>query len=321
MIAPMDGDPLLVTGLPRSGTSWAGKMLEASGELVYINEPMSLSRPPGGSPGVLDAPIRHRFQYIDEAADDDFVGPFADTLSLRFRPVRELTAVRKPYHVARGAKYAAAFTIGSLRGKRAMLDDPNAIFALRWLTERMSVRTVVVVRDPVSLLGSWRQLGWQPQLQPILDQPDLVRDHFADDAEMIERTAAEGDWIDQMCCFWNLGNRFVRAARNDLDDVLAVRYEDLAADPLPQYEALYRWCELDWDDDAQSSIREATTASSDSGQGFSWSLRGGLSRTAFRRMDSAASVSQVDRRLDPDETERVRAATADVLALFPRTTG
>lgn len=201
-----------------------------------------------------------------------------------------------------------------------MLDDPNAIFAMRWLAGRMSVRTVAVVRDPVSMLGSWRQLGWQPQLQPILDQPALVRDHFADDRDEIERLAAEGDWLEQMCCFWNLGNRFVHAARTELDHVLAVRYEDFAADPLPQYEALYVWCGLDWDADAQASIREATTASSDSGQGFSWSLRGGLSRTAFRRMDSAASVNKVDRRLDPDETERVRAATADVLALFPRTT-
>lgn len=317
----MNGDPLLVTGLPRSGTSWTGKMLEASGEVVYINEPMSLSRPPGGSPGVLDAPIRHRFQYVDPAADEAFVGPFGDTLRLRFRPLRELTAVRKPYHVARGAKYAGAFTIGRLRGKRAMLDDPNAVFAMRWLADRMHVRTVAVVRDPVSMLGSWRQLGWQPQLQPILDQPDLVRDHFADDLAEIERLAAEGDWLEQMCCFWNLGNRFVHAARTDLDRVLAVRYEDLAADPLPQYEALYDWCGLDWDAAAQTSIREATTASSDSGQGFSWSLRGGLSRTAFRRMDSAASVNRVDRRLDPDETERVREATTDVLALFPRTTG
>ena len=315
----MDGGPLLVTGLPRSGTSWTGKMLEASGELVYINEPMSLSRPPGGSPGVLDIEVPHRFQYIDPAADADWRRAFADTLALRFHPLSELRAVRAPYHLARGAKYAAEFTLGRWRGKRAMLDDPNAIFASRWLTERMGVTTVFVVRDPVRMIGSWRQLGWQPQLQPILDQPDLLRDHLGEYADDMRNAVAGGDWLDQMCVLWNVGNRFVDAAREELD-VVVVRYEDLAAEPLAQYEALYAACGLSWTDAARSAIEEATTAASDSGQGFSWSLRGGLSRTAFRRMDSRASIAQPDRRLDPDEAERVRAATGAVLDLFPRVT-
>ena len=40
--------PILVTGLPRSGTSWVGKMLAASGELVYVNEPLNPQHPPAG---------------------------------------------------------------------------------------------------------------------------------------------------------------------------------------------------------------------------------------------------------------------------------
>ena len=64
----MNGErPILVTGIPRSGTSWVGKMLDAGGEVVYINEPLSDHRPPGRSPGVLAAPVHHRFQYISEA--------------------------------------------------------------------------------------------------------------------------------------------------------------------------------------------------------------------------------------------------------------
>ena len=70
---PMSAAPLLVTGLPRSGTSWTGKMLEASGQVVYVNEPMNTRRPPGRSPGVLNAHVQHRFQYVDPA-DDAVVG-------------------------------------------------------------------------------------------------------------------------------------------------------------------------------------------------------------------------------------------------------
>lgn len=317
----MDHHPLLVTGLPRSGTSWTGKMLEASGEVVYINEPMSLSRPPGGSPGVLDAPVRHRFQYVDPTDDAEFAAAFSDTLRLRFRPWAEIAAIRRPYHIARGAKYAATFTLGRLRGRRAMLDDPNAIFAARWLTERMGVRSVAVVRDPVGMIGSWRQLGWQPQLQPILDQPALLRDHLDADVPAMRDAVAGGDWLDQMCCLWNVGNRFVDAARHDLAGFDAVRYEDLAAAPLDGFEQLYRRSGLGWTESARASIAAATTAPADTGGGsFAWSLRGGLSRTAFRRMDSRASLNRPDTRLTADEIGRVREATAAVLARFPRTT-
>lgn len=33
---------LLVTGIHRSGTTWIGKMLAASGGLTYANEPLSV---------------------------------------------------------------------------------------------------------------------------------------------------------------------------------------------------------------------------------------------------------------------------------------
>lgn len=92
--------PLLVTGLPRSGTSWVGKTLEVGRQVVYINEPMSLSWPPGHSPGVLDARVEHRFQYIGDSSDARWARAFDDTLRLRFRPLRELAAVRGLYHLA-----------------------------------------------------------------------------------------------------------------------------------------------------------------------------------------------------------------------------
>lgn len=294
-------------------------MLEASGQVVYINEPMSTKRPPGGSPGVLGATVRHKFHYVDPQDDAAWSRAFDDTLSLRFRPVAELASVRSPYHLARGIKYATAFTVGSWRGKRAMLDDPNALFSAPWLNTTKQVRTVVVVRDPVGMIGSWRQLGWKPDLGEWLAQPALMRDHLDPERDEIESAIASGDWLEQMICLWNVGNRFVDAMRG-LDGVGVWRYEDLAHDPIEAYEALYRWCGLKWDEASRSAITEATTATSDQHRGFAWSLKGGVSRTAFRRMDSRAAVNAEDRRLAPDEIERVRAATSDVLARFPRTT-
>ncbi len=47
-----------------------------------------------------------------------------------------------------------------------------------------------------------------------------------------------------------------------------------------------------------------------------WSLRGGLARTAYRPMDSAAALDAANRRLRPEQAATVRELTADVAARF-----
>ena len=102
------GPPLLVTGMPRTATSWVGKMLEASGALVYVNEPMNPQHPPGRSPGVLRAEVGHAFQYISEDNEREWLPAFRDTVRLRFHPLAELRRNHRPYDLARTAKYTAA---------------------------------------------------------------------------------------------------------------------------------------------------------------------------------------------------------------------
>ena len=75
--------PLLVTGLPRTGTSWVGKMLEASREVVYVNEPLNPRHPPGRSPGVLRGDVTHQFQYIGDANGAEWEAAFRDTCAER----------------------------------------------------------------------------------------------------------------------------------------------------------------------------------------------------------------------------------------------
>ena len=84
--------PVVVTGMARAGTSWVGKLLQAGGELTYVNEPLNPDHPPGRSPGVLDAPVpveRH-YQYIGPHNEGGWLAPFADTLGLRYRVGAEL---------------------------------------------------------------------------------------------------------------------------------------------------------------------------------------------------------------------------------------
>lgn len=314
MTAPGAGG-LLVTGLPRSGTSWVGKMLEASGEVVYVNEPMNPQHPPGHSPGVLNARVTRQFQYISPEDDEAWARAFTDTLALRYQLAPELRANHGAYDLARMAKYLTGFTAGRLRGRRAMLDDPFAVLSTGWLVQRMGVQAVVLVRDPVSFVGSWRKLGWAMHFHELLEQPLLVRDHLEPYVDRMRSLVGSPDWLARTCLLWEATYDIVDRSFRDLPGVSLVGYEDLVADPLEGFRRLYGDVGLTWSAQARERVLAATTGGEGSASGsHRWSLRGGLSRTAYRPMSSETALSTFRGRLSAEEIDRVRELTAAVAA-------
>ena len=314
------GPPLLVTGMPRTATSWVGKMLEASGALVYVNEPMNPQHPPGRSPGVLRAEVAHAFQYISEHNERDWLPAFRDTVRLRFHPLAELRRNHRPEDVARAVRNAAGFTLGRLRGRRALLDDPYAVFAAPWLARRVGCRVVVTVRDPVATVSSWRRLGWTPRLGELLAQPALVRDRLARFAPELETAVAgNGDrpeGVGPASLLWRVIYGTVAGYRDEVPGLEVVRHEDLSADPVPAFATLYERLGLPFGPAAERAVREATTAGSGGGA-MRWSVSaGGVSKTAARRLDSRANLQVWRERLSDQEVARIRELTADVAPLF-----
>jgi hypothetical protein len=309
---------VLVTGLPRSGTSWVGKMLQAGGEVVYVNEPLNPEHPPGRSPGVLNAEVGHRFQYICADNDEEWAAAFADTLRLRYRPAAELRRNHSSLHdLGRLAKYCTAFTVGRIRGRRALLDDPYAVLSSAWFAERLGCQVVVCMRHPVSLVGSWHRLGWQVSLRELLDQPLLMRDLLGMYAGEMQALADSPDSIATTAMLWRVTYATVYDLLERLHPRLRLwRYEDLATDPVTKFRELYAECGLTWTDRAQQQVISATMGHGSTERSFEWSLRGGLSRTAFRPMDSRMALGSYRDRLSPDQIARVSELTADVARNF-----
>lgn len=313
-----DFPPVLVTGLPRSGTSWVGKMLEASGQLVYVNEPMNPAHPPGRSPGVLDADVAHYFHYICADNEEPWRRAFTDTLRLRYRPLRELGRNHRPYDLARAAKYGMSFSHGRLAGRRALLDDPYALFATPWLVDRMGVRAVVLVRDPAALVGSWRRLGWRMDTAELLNQPLLMRDHLEPFRDALDRAKGGEGSVAAISTLWNATTSAVLSFAEHRPSIAVRRYEDLSQRPGERFAELYRWLGLPWTDRARSIVAGAVSGGDPAPAGFRWSLRGGLSRTAFRPMDAGRSLLSYRDRLTEQQIDTVRRVTASVAGELDR---
>ncbi|XVQ84973.1 sulfotransferase domain-containing protein [Microbispora siamensis] len=299
------GPPVLVTGLPRSGTSWVGRMLTASGRLVYVNEPLNPQRPPGRSPGVLDASVTHRFQYICADNETPWLAAFSRTVALRYNWWAEIRRNHGPGDLARMAKYGTAFTVGRLLARRVLLDDPFALLSAEWFAGRLGCRVVVVVRDPVSFAGSWRRLGWRVDVRELLDQPLLLRDHPY--VAELGPFAGDRDVVTGAAMVWKVARQVTDTVAPRTPGIRVVRYEDLCAAPLDGFRDLYDWCGLPWTGRAARRITAACTSSrSGSRPAFAWT---GLSRTAYRPMDSRQVLTASS--LPHADAARVQALTSD----------
>jgi Sulfotransferase family len=289
-------------------------MLEASGAVTYVNEPLNPEHPPGHSPGVLARSPDHQFQYICADNEAEWLPAFQKTVALRYGVVAELRRNRAPYDLARMTKYATAFGAGRMRQRRAMIDDPFALFSTRWLVERLGARALVLVRDPVAVVGSYRRFGWTYRPEELAAQILLVRDLDPPPTELLA-LAGSDDHVAKLAHLWRVAYTAIDKIR-DVDGVVIRRYEDLVREPLEGFRDLYDAFGLPWTDKAQQRIEAATTAAGGGERGFAWSLKGGLSRTAFRPMDSEQALTAHVGRLSEEDAQRVREITADVAARF-----
>jgi Sulfotransferase domain len=308
---------ILVTGLPRTGTSWVGKMLEASGQVVYVNEPLNPSHPPGRSPGVLNADVSHRFQYICTENEEPWERAFADTLSLHYRPLAEIRRNHAPYDLARLLKYGSEFTAGRLRGRVALIDDPFAVLSSAWFAQRLGCKVVVCVRHPLGFVGSWQRLGWSAALDDLLDQPLLIRDLLHPYVEEMRILAGSADRLAGVTLLWRMAYTVLADLAGRLPLLVRpLRYEDLAADPITGFRELYDFCGLTWTGKVHRRVVSASTGNVGAERPHTWSLRGGLSRTAFRPMDSRGALSSYRGRLTQHDIDRVHKLTADVVTRY-----
>jgi hypothetical protein len=290
-------------------------MLDAGGEVVYINEPLSDHHPPGRSPGILAAPVHHRFQYISEANEPAYLAAFGETLSLRYHALAEVKENRAPRDLARMLKYWSSFARGRLRNRRPLLDDPFAVFSAGWFARRLGCEVIVTVRHPAANAASRKRLGWRTDFRHLLNQPLLLEEWlhpFEADMRALVRTP---DALGEGALLWRMAYHVTAKLRERSPRVRVVRHEDLSLDPMGGYAELYGALRLPL---SQRALKVIATSSSGGAQdtGHAWSLSGGLSKTGFRPLDSRANAVKWKSTLNPAEVSRIRDLTEDVASLY-----
>lgn len=296
--------PILVTGSHRSGTTWTGRMLCASGEAAYIHEPFNPRRRPGWSGN------RIPYWYLHVTSDNAsyYEDVVQDVLSFHY-PLRNIGDIRS----AKGAVRFATDLFDSvryrLRKPRPLLKDPMALFAAEWLAGRFDTQIVVMIRNPVAFAGSIKRLDWQFRFRSWLAQPSLADGLLARYKPEMERLwGGEGDIVDQAVVMWNGLHEVIAGLREKHTDWAFVRHEDLAAAPLDGFAELYEHLGLTFDASTKERIA-SYSASANPKEVPAW-------RHGTVRRDSRSATETWRTRLTEAEAERVRTGTSEIAARF-----
>lgn len=300
--------PIVIAGLPRSGTTWTQGVLARAEGAVRVGEPDNedhyptaihakrrLGRYPVLAPGEDDRDYRRLWEWILSGA------PTSE---------RDKIALRLMKPGAERRLYEGRFDpVTWLAGQVARNHRPDAVapgrvvaksihlqLALEWVAANFDVEVLVVTRHPANVLASWMEVNLKDGRNRTLETRDDIRRRYADRWGV---PPPGPDPLERMC--WRIG--LLLAA---LEEAVGrhpewhVRgHERLCEEPSAEFRRLYGELGLTWTEAAGDYLEEKNRP----GKGFQ------LKRVASEIPDAWRQ------RLDDHQLEVLQRT----LALFPLT--
>ncbi|MGH9013450.1 MAG: sulfotransferase [Acidimicrobiia bacterium] len=296
--------PVLVSGSHRSGTTWVGRMLEASGSFAYLHEPFNPEIP---RPGFCDAPFRG-FTFVHPANEASFKTPIERTLQLRYRIDKELRTCRTRKQVRQVVAAGRRASQARRAGLRPLMKDPIALFSAEWLADTFGMQVVIMIRHPAAFVSSIMRVGWTHDFGKFLDQPELVKVYLQQHRERLEALRGPHDPFDGAVLAWVVTHEVIRVTQQRRPDWQFIRHEDLSAAPIEGFRAMYRALDVEMTPAAEAVIRKHSSADNptEAPEGDPYQIQ----------RDSAGNIEAWRSRLTDDEVGRVQEGTTELARHF-----
>jgi hypothetical protein len=299
--------PVLVTGAPRSGTTWVGRMLSTSPKLYYIHEPFNPDYRPDR--GVCNVKFDHYQTYITEKNEKPYFEPIKMMIGSKYDTWAHLMRCRSFGELKKLWHQNKMFRKYRCKGIKPLIKDPIALLSAPWLSRRFDLNIVVMIRHPAAFVASMKRLNWgfDPQ-KWVFSQPQLMEDHlvpFEKDLRQLKESKA--GILEQAAWFWKVSYAFIANYIKDHPDWIYLKHEEISLNPMETYQGLFKQLGLDFTDECRNRILEHSNASNPS-------CSSGTDKLI--KLNSKDVVSQWKKSLNADEIHRVRTIVEDVSTLF-----
>jgi Sulfotransferase family len=297
---------IFVTGAPRSGTSFVGRMLSWPLSVDLIFEPTD---PLVGMPG-----IERRYLYLRPWAEQ---GEYGRLLARMFEydityrspsptPTDSwLTRCRKRIIGPRGEIHLWLAKLNPFHSC-AVIKDPDGCLLTEYLYDRHRVRPVICVRHPTAFVASYVHHRFPWDLPELAGQPELIEDYFDGDASIFD--VDPEDRVAGAAVLWLALNRVLLEQCSRHPDWIVVVHEELCKAPVATFRRLFDQLGLHWSSGVERAVRGRTGAHNKA-EARSWQ---------DHHRDSAALFELRRSMLTPAEREKVFAITGELASrIYP----
>ena len=293
--------PILVTGSHRSGTTWVGRVIASSPEVFYVHEPLNARYAPHYL-GLENIPW---YPFIHAGNEPTFRPGFERLLEGRF-PALNARFLRPDKLLRFRLLHAVTFRRAAALHRRFLLKDPFALFSVDWFEEVFNAQAVLLVRHPAAFVASLKARNWSFDFHAWTSQPALLNGPLHHDLQAVRQAAHHPpDLVGQGCLLWNALIRHIQSLRGDVPHRICLRHEDVCANPAKAFRQLFERLDLPWSPRTEAFVTRSSSSES-----------GRSEDNAFWFRDSRSVPRNWEKRLSPDEVDRIRTATAPLWESF-----
>lgn len=285
--------PLLVTGMPRSGTTWLARLLATAPRTAMPGR--ELMTPEG---------------YALHHTIDGWVA--LDRLTPKQRRLTRLSYLGlNPFTFGR---YGRRQLVASWPSMRVVVKDPFAMLSLPVMCDLTHAVPVLVYRHPGAALVSYRRMGWQPdlaELRPILSAHRERRSSGSSGSPALP-LPGETDEATAMALFWSALYEIALDRAASVDGLVVVSHEELAGGGMPAVRTLFGALGLTTSEATAAEVQHERSQTSPTPSARSGSSSQRPALHDFDRAPSQAAHSWRDR-LTADELTMIEAAAAPMM--------
>lgn len=308
--------PIVITGCPRSGTTWVGSTVAATPEVMYVYEPFN-----------QDAHHHFRLEQRYLHLTSSNAGPYYRRIrallslgDLRERSIATLRAL-SPLHLMHD-DLAATLATRELfkrprkfaRARRVCVKDPIAFFAAEWLSDTFDAQVVVIMRRPAGVISSYLKLGWGADVESVLAQEELCATYAGPLSGEIEAyRRGELDHVDALILQWQIFALAALALRQRHPEWLFITHEELCSDPVSGFRRIYDSLGLRWDETLRKKVLADTSARNE--------VDPARHRQHALKRESRALASAWKQRLDATTIARIEHKTERLWERIAASTG
>ncbi|MTI65733.1 MAG: sulfotransferase [Firmicutes bacterium] len=286
----MDNKPILISGIPRSGSTWLAKVLSNSPDSLYIHEPDNEKH-------YLKAFFLkeklHRYPYLKKSQRSDlYYRLWESILTEDFNNIANSSKVFQtmqsvnPFFIEReiGKKcnlildeffshtdvasrkkvmnvFAQPNVNNVKRKKTLIVKSVHNLLALDWISNNFDCKIIVIVRHPANVASSYLKLRMPDSIRNLYSQKILVEDYLAPFLGHIKEAQGILAHISlQIGAFYYVLEQQLK--KND--QWILIKHEDLCYSPESQFKILFDKLDLEWNENVQRYIRQ----SNKQGEGF-----------------------------------------------------